>query len=101
MLSLLGSAIGVVLAQVAISVALPLVPPSALPRLGGIVVDGRVLAFCLGLSLVATLLIGLLPALRRGGQEAHQQAHRVVHPVAAAPTRMPARCIRPPLAPGT
>src|SRR4029434_10529834 len=27
----------------------------------------RVLAFCLGLSLVATLLIGLLPALRVGG----------------------------------
>ena len=66
-LSLLGSALGVVLAQIAISVALPLVPPSALPRVGGIVVDGRVLAFCLGLSLVATLLIGLLPALRIGG----------------------------------
>jgi len=38
-----------------------------LPRLGGIVIDGRVMAFCLGLSLVSTLLIGLVPALRVGG----------------------------------
>jgi predicted permease len=66
-LSLLGASLGVVLAQIAIGVALPLVPQSALPRLGGIVIDARVMAFCLGLSLVATLLIGLVPALRVGG----------------------------------
>ena len=35
-----------------------------LPRLGGIVIDARVMAFCLGLSLLSTLLIGLLPAAR-------------------------------------
>jgi putative ABC transport system permease protein len=35
-----------------------------LPRAGGIAIDARVMAFCLGLSLVSTLLIGLLPALR-------------------------------------
>src|SRR5690606_4700630 len=46
---------------------LPLVPDSLLPRLGGIVIDGRVLAFCLGLSLVSTLLIGLVPAMRIRG----------------------------------
>ena len=66
-LSLLGASLGVVLAQVAITVTLPLVPQSALPRLGGIVIDSRVMAFCLGLSLVSTLLIGLVPALRVGG----------------------------------
>jgi predicted permease len=38
-----------------------------LPRVGGIVIDVRVMAFCLGLSLLSTLLIGLLPALRVGG----------------------------------
>ena len=67
MLSLLGASLGVMLAQIAIGVTLPLVPQSALPRLGGIVIDGRVLAFCLGLSLVSTLLIGLVPALRVSG----------------------------------
>jgi predicted permease len=66
-LSLLGAALGVMLAQIALGVTLPLVPQSALPRLGGIMIDARVMAFCLGVSLVSTLLIGLLPALRVGG----------------------------------
>ena len=66
-LSLLGAALGVSLAWLAINLTLPLVPQLALPRLGGIVIDARVMVFCLGLSLVATLLIGLVPALRLSG----------------------------------
>ena len=66
-LSLLGASLGVMLARIAIDVTLPLVPQSVLPRLGGIVIDARVMAFCLGLSLVSTLLIGLVPALRVSG----------------------------------
>src|SRR5947209_9115832 len=66
-LSLLGASLGVILARIAIDVTLPLVPPFALPRVGGIMIDARVLAFCLGLSLVPTLLIGFVPALRVGG----------------------------------
>ena len=66
-LSLLGASLGVLLARIAIDVTLPLVPQFALPRLGGIVIDARVMAFCLGLSLVSTLLIGLVPALRVSG----------------------------------
>ena len=66
-LSVLGASLGVMLALMAIDVTLPLVPQSALPRVGGIVIDARVIAFCLGLSLVSTLLIGLVPALRVSG----------------------------------
>ena len=66
-LSLLGAALGVTLAWLAIGVTLPLVPQALLPRLGGIVIDARVMVFCLGLSLVSTLLIGLVPALRVSG----------------------------------
>jgi putative ABC transport system permease protein len=66
-LSLLGASLGVLLARIAIDVTLRLVPPFALPRLGGIAIDARVMVFCLGLSLVSTLLIGLLPALRVSG----------------------------------
>src|SRR5262245_59881145 len=66
-LALLGASLGVMLAQVAITVTLPLLTPLALPRLGGIVIDARVMTFCLGLSLVSTLLIGLMPALRVSG----------------------------------
>jgi predicted permease len=63
-LSLAGASLGVLLAEIAIAFTLPLVPQSVLPRTGGIVIDGRVMAFCLGLSVVSTLVIGLLPALR-------------------------------------
>jgi predicted permease len=66
-LSLLGALLGVMLAQIVLRLTLPLVPPLLLPRLGGIVIDARVLTFCLGLSFVSTLLIGLLPALRVSG----------------------------------
>ena len=63
-LSLVGASLGVMLAWTAIAVTLPLVPQSVLPRLGGIMIDTRVMTFCLGLSLVSTLFIGLVPALR-------------------------------------
>jgi predicted permease len=66
-LSLLGTTLALVFAQIALNVTLPLVPSSALPGLGSIGIDARVMAFCLGLSLIATLLIGLVPALRVGG----------------------------------
>lgn len=76
-LSLAGAVLGVVLAQVAITVTLPLVPSALLPRLGGIVIDGRVLAFCFGMSLVSALVIGLLPARRVGaGAFGEDLAHR-------------------------
>jgi predicted permease len=66
-LSLLGASLGMMLAWLAIHATLPLVPQSLLPGLGGIVIDARVMVFCLGLSLVSTLLIGLVPALRVSG----------------------------------
>jgi putative ABC transport system permease protein len=66
-LSLLGATLAVLLAHLAVDVTLPLMPPSALPGLEGVVIDGRVMAFCLGLSVVSTLLIGFVPALRVGG----------------------------------
>jgi putative ABC transport system permease protein len=66
-LSLLGASLGVMLAYIAIDLALPLVPQFALPRLGGIMIDARVMAFALGLSFVSTLLIGFVPALRVSG----------------------------------
>jgi predicted permease len=63
-LSLVGASFGVLLAWMAIGVTLPLVPPALLPRLGEVAIDARVLAFCLGLSFVSTLVVGLVPALR-------------------------------------
>jgi predicted permease len=65
-LSFAGASLGVLLAAVAIELTVPLVPQAVLPRLGSIGIDAGVMAFCLGLSLVATLLVGLVPALRLG-----------------------------------
>jgi putative ABC transport system permease protein len=42
-------------------------PISGLPRLDSIQVDGTVLAFALGITLVASVLAGLLPAFRAAG----------------------------------
>jgi predicted permease len=66
-LSVLGASLGVMLAWLAIHVSVPLVPQGLLPRASGIVIDASVMTFCLGLSLVSTLLVGLVPALRLGG----------------------------------
>lgn len=66
-LSLAGAALGLLLARLAIDLALPLVPEGALARTGGIVMDVRVLAFCFGLSLLASVFVGLVPALRVSG----------------------------------
>src|SRR5687768_9204630 len=43
-LSLLGTVLGMMLARIAIHLTLPLVPQLLLPRLGGIVIDARVMA---------------------------------------------------------
>ena len=66
-LSLVGGALGVLLAWIAIGATLPLVPHGLLPRPDGIVVDARVTVFCLGLSLFASVLVGLVPGLRISG----------------------------------
>jgi predicted permease len=66
-LSLLGASLGVLLAWLAIGATLPLVPQGVLSQPGGIVIDARVMAFCLGLSLLASVLVGLVPALRISG----------------------------------
>jgi predicted permease len=66
-LSVLGASLGVLLAWLAIDVTLPLVPQGVLPRSGGLVIDARVMAFCVGLSLLASVLVGLVPALRISG----------------------------------
>ena len=61
-LSLLGGAAGLV-CGVWTRDLLVAFAPAAIPRLHGLTIDGRVLLFTLGLSLVTGVLSGLLPAL--------------------------------------
>ena len=62
-LGLLGGAAGILLAWGGIR-ALVAVGPASVPRLGEIGIDGTVLAFTAGISILAGLLFALLPALR-------------------------------------
>jgi putative ABC transport system permease protein len=64
LLSLVGGLAGVGVASVGARTLLRYAPNGAIPQLGQIGVDGRVLAFALGLSLLSATLVGLWPALR-------------------------------------
>jgi putative ABC transport system permease protein len=61
-LGLLGGAAGILLAYLGVQGLVSFIPPG-LPQLRAIGVDGRVLAFALLLSVAASLLFGLAPAL--------------------------------------
>lgn len=74
LLSLLGGAFGLLLAHAGIRF-LHRLQPTNLPRLQEIAVDTRVLTFTLGISLVAGLFFGLLPALQ-GTRSEHQNPMR-------------------------
>src|SRR6266571_702469 len=62
-LASLGGGLGVAAAYAAIAL-LKRAAPSVLPRLETVQVDGWVLAFALGVTLITTVATGLLPALR-------------------------------------
>jgi putative ABC transport system permease protein len=63
MLALLGGGLGIAAGYWAIT-ALIRIGPSDIPRLASVSIDGHVLAFAVGVSLLTSLLFGLAPALR-------------------------------------
>jgi putative ABC transport system permease protein len=56
--------VGIVLSIVSVRALLSLLPAGKIPRTGEVKLDGWVLAFALGLSLVTGIIFGLAPALR-------------------------------------
>jgi putative ABC transport system permease protein len=63
-LALLGGGVGLLLALWGMKAMLAMVPAGMLPRAGEINLDGRVLAFALGASLLAGIVFSLAPALQ-------------------------------------
>jgi predicted permease len=63
LLSLLGGALGILLAMWGITILVSLLPEE-IPRLNSIGIDLRVLLFSLGLSMLTGMLFGLAPALQ-------------------------------------
>jgi ABC-type antimicrobial peptide transport system permease subunit len=69
MLFALGGFAGLLLARAMTSLLVPLLPSLPFPITVGLALDGRVIAFTAGLSLVAALLSGLAPALQASKAE--------------------------------
>ena len=67
-LSLIGGAFGVAFAYGALTVVVA-TAPATLPRVEDISLDPRVMAFAIAVSLVSSLLFGLLPALKHGTRQ--------------------------------
>ena len=68
LLSLTGGAAGVLLAYIATG-ALIAVGPASIPRIGEIGINGNVLLFTSAISVLAGLVLGVLPALRAGSKD--------------------------------
>jgi putative ABC transport system permease protein len=62
LLSVLGGITGILVARLLLSALISLAPPN-LPRVSDVQLSGRVLLFTAGLTLLTSLLFGLLPAL--------------------------------------
>ena len=69
LLSLAGGIAGVLLSIAGVRALLALLPPGKIPRTGEIHLDGWVLAFTFGLSMLTGLLFGLVPALQATRRE--------------------------------
>lgn len=72
--SILGGLAGILLATWGTS-ALARLAPDAVPRMDEIAVSGRVLVFSLGVTLLAGLLFGLVPAIRSTGLSLNPALH--------------------------
>lgn len=64
MLSVVGGALGLVVADAGVSALLAL-SPASLPRLNAVGIDGMALAFALGLTTLVGVVFGLVPGLHR------------------------------------
>ncbi|HEY1263100.1 MAG TPA: ABC transporter permease, partial [Terriglobales bacterium] len=70
LLGILGGLLGIALSFWAVEVFLRVTPPD-IPRLQDIRIDGTVLSFALGISMLASFFFGLVPALRMNSLGLH------------------------------
>src|SRR5580692_11575228 len=90
MLAVIGGTLGLLFAYGGLRVLIALAP-SDLPRLNDIGIDGLVLLFTLGVTIVAGLLFGSMPALRYAGVRARTVLREAGRSVSASRERHRAR----------
>jgi predicted permease len=95
LLSVAGGACGIALAGWAVPTLLSLAPAGRIPRTEMIRIDGWVIAFTTGVSLMTGLAFGLVPAFRTARHGAHESLAPGMRPVrtpAGAPAIVTGRC---------
>src|SRR5262249_24019194 len=83
LLAALGGAVGIAVAGAGVAALIALAPPG-LPRANAIAVDGRVLAFAIGITTLVGLAVGLIPALQASRSDPHGA---IQHTARSAPGR--------------
>ncbi|HUF26743.1 MAG TPA: ABC transporter permease [Gemmatimonadaceae bacterium] len=81
LVGIVGGAIGILVAVAGVRTLLAIAPAGGIPRIDEVHVDGWVLAFTIGISLITGVIFGLAPALasaRRDPGEALARSTRVV-----------------------
>ena len=68
MIAVIGGVLGLIVGQATVSGLKAVMPPYALPSEANVTLDGRVLLFSLGLTLLTGVIVGLFPALQAGRQ---------------------------------
>ena len=68
LIAVIGGALGLIVGQATVSGLKAVMPPYALPSEANVTLDGRVLLFSFGLTLLTGVIVGLFPALQAGRQ---------------------------------
>ena len=87
-ISLLGGALGIALAVIAVRVFIAAAPARRLPRIEQIHIDGAALAFALGLSVLTGMLFGVAPALRATARDVGDSLRHGTRSVAGGQGRL-------------
>ena len=88
LVALIGGALGIVVAVLGVRALLLMAPPGRIPRLDAIHVDGWVLAFTFGVSLVTGIAFGLVPALKSAQREPREALSAGSRSVTGTHTRL-------------
>jgi len=92
LLAVAGGALGIALSAVSVPLLIHLAP-ATISRVSNAQLDGRVLAFSMGLSVATALLFGLLPAVRASRIDLQASLHGEGRKTAHAPTSFARRLL--------
>jgi len=88
LVGLVGGATGILVAQLGVRTLIAIAPEGRIPRLDEVHVDGWVLAFTIGISLVTGVVFGLVPALQSARRPPAEALAHSTHVVGGVQSRL-------------